>query len=175
MSLGQPGGWSYARTFRAGSPTVFVNLFNNQWSTNFALWNGGTWTSRVRIWPAEDGSADLAMITRSWEARQPALAAIVDAPAGPLPVSQPGVEVSMPGVLVTAFGANPDGRGTLLRLWEQAGRRGVCRVRLPGGTAAKHVQPVDLRGRPVGKTRAVREGEIIANMEPFAPVSLLLE
>lgn len=175
VSLGEPGGWRYSRSFQARSATVFVNLFNNQWSTNFALWNGGTWTSRVRLWATGGKGSDLAMIAGSWEARQPALAAVSDGAAGSLPVSQSGVALSMRGVLVTAFGPNPDGQGTLLRLWEQAGGRGACRVRLPRGTAARQAQPVDLRGRPAGKPLPVRDGEISVAIEPFAPVSLLLE
>ena len=175
VSLGQPGGWRYSRTFDARPATVFVNLFNNQWSTNFALWNGGTWTSRVRLWATEGKEADLAMITGSWEARQPVVVAGSDGPAGTLPVSQSGLELSQHGVLVTAFGPNPDGEGTLLRLWEQAGGRGVCAVRLPRGMAVRQAQPLDLRGRPSGKPLPVRGGNISVTLEPFAPISLLLE
>ena len=50
VSLDRPGLWKYSREFTPKRPVVFVNLFNNQWSTNFRLWNSGTWTSRVRLW-----------------------------------------------------------------------------------------------------------------------------
>ena len=53
VSIGAPGLWSYLREFGKRPPLVFVNLFNNQWSTNFAQWVGGSWTSRVRLWPIE--------------------------------------------------------------------------------------------------------------------------
>ena len=49
VSLGEPGGWKYSKEFTPRKPRVFVNLFNNQWTTNFRLWNAGTWTSRVRL------------------------------------------------------------------------------------------------------------------------------
>jgi hypothetical protein len=81
------------------------------------------------------------------EARQPAVAAFAARPKGRLPAGAAGLEPSMPGVLMTAFGANPHGSGTLLRLWEQAG----------GG------------GEPV----RVNHGEFTVAVEPFAPVSLL--
>ena len=45
---------------------------------------------------------------------------------------------------------NPDGPGTLVRPWEQAGQGGDCSVQLPAGRHVSSVQPVDLRGRPRG-------------------------
>ena len=54
------------------------------------------------------------------------------------------------GLLVTAFGPNPYGEGTLLRLWEQVGMQGTVTVRLPAGFKARRVQPCDLRGQPLG-------------------------
>ena len=57
--------WSVWTSQVAGSTTrylcpqrshVYVNLFNNQWTTNFRLWNEGTWTSRVRLWSLEKGT-----------------------------------------------------------------------------------------------------------------------
>ena len=50
VSLDTPGCWKYSLDFVPKKPVAFVNLFNNQWSTNFRLWNRGTWTSRVRLW-----------------------------------------------------------------------------------------------------------------------------
>jgi len=48
-------------------------------------------------------------------------------------------------VLVTAFGSNPDGAGTLLRLWETSGKAGSRYVKLPAGLHVKSVQPINLR------------------------------
>jgi alpha-mannosidase len=50
---------------------------------------------------------------------------------GDLPVAAAGVQLSMKGVVITAFGKNPDGEGTILRLWEQAGNSGLCTITLP--------------------------------------------
>ena len=44
VSLGGPGGWKYTTNSVSQRAAVFVNLFNNQWTTNFRLWNEGTWT-----------------------------------------------------------------------------------------------------------------------------------
>ena len=61
--------------------------------------------------------------------------------AGTLPIVQKGLELSTRGVLVTAFGPNPGGPGTVLRLWECAGQGGPCEVRLP---AALDVRQINL-------------------------------
>ena len=52
VSLDQPGCWKYDPVFVPQRSHVYINLFNNQWTTNFRLWNEGTWTSRVRLWSA---------------------------------------------------------------------------------------------------------------------------
>ena len=154
---------------------AFVNLFNNQWDTNFRLWNRGTWTSRVRLWAIEHYSADAAIITPSLEARNPLLAATADGAPGALAVSQRGVELSRKGISVTAYGSNPDGPGTVLRLWELAGSSGITKVSLPEGTNIKQVQPVDLRGRPVGNPIPVKNGSFKVEVGAFAPVSLVFD
>jgi len=41
---------------------------------------------------------------------------------------------------VTAFGKNPDGPGTVLRVWEQAGHAGEMTVAIPG--KFRHAMPV---------------------------------
>jgi alpha-mannosidase len=83
--------------------------------------------------------------------------------------------LSRPGVQVTAFGPNPDGAGTILRLWELAGRSGLCAVRLPGRLPATQAQPVDLRGRPTGAAVPIRDGGFDLELKAFAPISLRLE
>jgi alpha-mannosidase len=173
VSLDTPGCWRYSLDFVPRKPVAYVNLFNNQWSTNFRLWNRGTWTSRVRLWAIQHYAAEASLITPSLEARQPLLAAAADGAPGTLPPSGRGVELSRKGIQVTAYGANPDGAGTVLRLWEQAGKSGTTTVRLPEGMNIKQVQPVDLRGRPDGKPIPVRNSSFKVEVGAFAPVSLV--
>jgi hypothetical protein len=92
-----------------------------------------------------------------------------------LPPSRHGLELSRKGILITAYGANHDGPGTVLRLWEEAGQSGTVRVRLPEGRDVKDVQPVDLRGRPVGQSIPVKSGSFKVQVPAFAPVSLVLD
>ncbi len=174
VSLDMPGCWQYSLDFIPRKPVAYVNLFNNQWSTNFRLWNRGTWTSRVRLWAIEHYAAEPSLITPSLEARYPLLAAASAGAPGGLPPSRRGLELSRKGILVTAFGSNPDGTGTVLRLWEQAGNSGTVKVRLPEGISIKQVQPVDLRGCPIGKPIAVKNGSFKVEVGAFAPVSLVL-
>ena len=174
VSLGEPGGWKYSKTFTPRKSRVFVNLFNNQWTTNFRLWNAGTWTSRVRLWAVTGDDAERNLVTPSEEARCPLLAGVADGPAGELPATQGGLELSRRGVLVTAFGDNPDGPGQVLRLWEYAGQSGKCTVRLPASMEIDAVQPVDLRGRPQGAPIPVRHGSFSVRLQAFAPASFLL-
>lgn len=174
VALGEPGCWRYDREYEPPRPTVFVNLFNNQWSTDFRLWSGGSWTSRVTLWAVDGPDPEQGLITPSLEARYPLVATALDAPSGGAPATRAGLGLSRGGVQVTAFGPNPDGPGTILRLWELAGRGGPCLVSLPEGIRVEAVRPVDLRGRAVGRAVAVRDGRFRVHLRPFGPTSLVL-
>jgi hypothetical protein len=174
VSLHTPGCWKFSSDFMPKAPVVFVNLFNNQWDTNFRLWNAGTWTARVRLWSVAREDDASSLITPSLEARYPLLAASAEGEAGSLPPRERGVELSRKGVLITAFGPNPDGAGTILRLWELAGQGSSCRVLLPGGMGAASIQPVNLRGCAEGPATTAQDGSLSVEMKPFAPISLVI-
>lgn len=175
VSLDTPGCWKFSRDFVPEKPVAFLNLFNNQWNTNFRLWNSGTWTARVRLWAFRRYAAEAGLITPSLESRYPLLAAVAQGAGGKAPKNQSGLTLSRRGVLVTAFGDNPDGRGTILRLWELAGQTGKCRVELPAGLKIKTVLPVDLRGRAIGQPVRVKARSFTAPLHAFAPSSYLLD
>lgn len=174
VSLGRPGGFRFTREWSPRKPTVFVNLFNNIWGTNFQQWIAGSWTSRVRIWSVEGKGTEADLITPGWEARTPLVVAYADGPAGKLPPVQSGLELSRKGVLVTAFGPNPDGEGIILRLWEQAGEDGVCKVKLPEAMRGHKTRLCDLRGRLIEGTIVSRDGLLEVPLTHFAPTSVLL-
>jgi hypothetical protein len=175
VSLGEPGGWKYTKEWTPRKGRVFVNLFNNQWTTNFRLWNSGTWTSRVRLWPVSGDDVAVNLVTPSDEARSPLLAVCVDGPAGKLPAVRTGLSLSRTGVQVTAFGPNPDGDGLVLRFWEQAGKSGDVEVELPPNPRVDFVQPVDLRGRPTGAPVPVKAGRFKTSIRAFGPASFVLK
>ena len=190
VSLERPGLWRYSRDFVAHKPDVFVMLFNNVYSTNFAQWIEGSWSSRVRLWlPDRRESTPSSLIGNSWEARVPCLAAVSDASPGKLPPQATGLAVeklasreapaaaglSSRGPLVTAFGPNPYGEGTILRLWEQAGDGGAFAVHLPSGMNVGAAKPCDLRSQPTGSPITVSgQGVFIAKIGPMAPASFIL-
>lgn len=178
VSLDSPGCWRYSRRWEPERPRVYINLFNNQWTTNFRYWNEGTWTTRARVWPLGGGAPPAgaeAIVVPSMEARSPLLGAWAHGPAGTLPASRAGVAVSRPGILLTAFGAGPDGAGAILRLWDQTGVAGRVEVALPEGLRARSARPVTLRGEPRGAPIAIEGGRFAFDLSAYAPASFALE
>ncbi len=174
LSLGEPGIYKFKGNWPNPKPSVYVHLFNNKWNTNFrSFWNGG-FSARVRLWPIAKFDAEKDLVTPSEETLAPMLTGLCNYKAGALPPAARGLALSRKGITVTAFGPNPDGEGTLLRLWEVAGTSGDCTVTLPEAMNVKSVRPVDLRGQPTGEPLPVRGGKITTPVKAFAPVSLRL-
>jgi hypothetical protein len=175
VSLGVPGCYKFDRTYVPEKSTIYFNLFNNQWTTNFRFWNEGKWTYRFRIWSFDAYHATSSLITPSLEMRYPVKTASFNGSRGKLPLSRTGIKVSREGIIVTAFGKNPDGNGTVLRLWEQAGLTGKVTVEMPEGFKIKNAILVDLRGERSGKKLIVSEDKMTFEMGAFAPISILLD
>ena len=165
--MGRPGDWRYSKDYLPTDSVVYVNLFNNQWGTNFQQWIGGTWSSTVRVWPIRNQAEAGELAANSIEWRGEAIAALADGAAGTLPLSQPGMAVSRKGIQVTAFGANPDGDGIILRLWELAGQAGPVSVSWPPAWKTGRGSAVNLRGAPTGG--------ITTDIRANAPLSILIE
>jgi hypothetical protein len=175
IGLGEPGLWKFSLDHIPKIPSVFVNVYNNMWNTNFPLWQEGSWSERVRIWPIDKNTETVANLSeKSWEARVPLLIGTSDGEAGKLPVKNEGISISRRGVLVTAFGENPDGKGTVLRVWEQEGISGSVAVTLPKGSNYTKAVPVNLRGEVIGKPMPVKKNKLTLFMHAYAPVSFIL-
>jgi alpha-mannosidase len=175
VSLGEPGLWKFSRHYTPYRARVFINLYNNEWDTNFPLWQDGSWNSRVRLWVVRGGDAEKSLITPSWEARSPLIAVFADGPRGKLPVEKTGLKLSRRGVLVTNFGPDPYSDKMLLRVWELAGNSGALTITLPADFSATWAMPVNLRGEPAGKAVKIAGGRLALKLGAFAPASFRLE
>jgi hypothetical protein len=175
VSLGEPGLWKFSLNDFPRRARVFINLYNNQWDTNFPLWQDGSWNSRVRLWVVRGGNAEKNIITPSWETREPLVAAYSDGPRGKLPVEKTGLKLSRRGVLVTLFGPDPYSDKTLLRVWEQAGNSGSLTVNLPADFKATKAMPVNLRGEPAGDALKIHNSTFNFKLGAFTPASFRLE
>lgn len=175
LSFGVPGLWKFSMDYVPTVSTVFVNLYNNMWNTNFRLWQEGSWSERVRIWTKPKNEQTVANLTKaSWETRMPLLTGVAEGDAGNLPLKKTGLFVSEAGVLVTAFGDNSDGEGTILRLWEQAGNSCNITVTLPKGSTYTQAIPVNLRGEAIGKPIIISGTKLEFFLHAYAPSSFVL-
>jgi alpha-mannosidase len=181
VSLDRPGIWKFSKDaaeFTPKKPVVYLNLYNNMWNTNFRYWYTGTWSSRVRLstFDAKTAPEDV-IATSALEARNPMLVTrLLGTSTGKsLPLEQSGLSVSRKGTNVTAFGANPDGPGTLLRVWEMAGLSGDLTVTLPSGEKSTKALPVNLRGEKAGAPLDIKNGKLVFPLKAYAPASFVLE
>ena len=174
VSLGEPGLMKFNGAYVPTQARVFINLQNNVWHTNFLDWFSGRIEADLRLWSFDRYQA-AALTVPGLGAKRPLLAAVADGPAGPLPARQPGLTLSRPGVLVTAFGPDPDGNpGTLLRVWDHSGDSGKLTVTLPPAMRATKATPVDLRGAKSGPPIEIMDGHLTFDLGPFAPASWIV-
>lgn len=176
VSLGEPGCWKFSWDYVPEKADVFVNLFNNQWNTNFRLWNEGTWKQTVRIWTFEKYDPESSLIRPALEARFPMVGMTAPEPEkrGKLPTKAAGLELSRHDVLVTSFGIDPTTNKRMLRLWEQAGKDGPCTITFPAGLNVSSARRCDLRGRPVGDPLPVADNRLTVDIRHNAPLNLEL-
>ena len=188
VSLGEPGCWKFSWTNVPRTSDLYFNLFNNQWTTNFRLWNEGDIRASFVLWTfdAVDNESDL--VTRSLESmalylplpdawlRKAVATAGMEDDDGGQDGGLRGISLSRKGIAVTAFGPDVDSGKLTLRLWEMAGGDGEVEVRLPVGLAVGTVLECDLRGEPLPKPPiSVIDGRFVVPVPPYAPVCLVLE
>ncbi|TWF41624.1 glycosyl hydrolase family 38 [Chitinophaga polysaccharea] len=163
VSIDQPGIGVYSQTRTLSTGTVFSNLYNNVWGTNFTEWVEGSHAAKFYIWSYKNYDAASSFITPAEETRTP-LSAAFYAPtglafaynyetSGELPNIQSGLSLDRKGILVTSF--NKTGAEAKIRFWEEAGRSGKCTVTLPGNASFKKAYLCNLRGELLDKNGIV--------------------
>ena len=110
----------------------------------------------------------------SEEIRNPLMTAYTSGVAGDLAATAKGVSISEKGVLVTFFGKNRDGKGDIIRLWEQNGKTSNCAVSLPLGSKYKLAQPCNLRGEKSGAIISIKNNTFQVTMNANQPASFIL-
>ncbi|MGD0727812.1 MAG: glycosyl hydrolase-related protein [Spirochaetia bacterium] len=165
-----------------GAPTLYFNLFNTQWGTNFPQWIGGDFTYRYRLIPHE-GSWRRA---RAWEHASAALQ-----PPGCYRVSTPGMaggamlpaellasgllERPAKGLQTVTLKHAEGGDGIILRLQEPTGRGGnrTLRFRVPAGAAAPRVVRCSLLEDEQQDLPGVRSRDSLILSFPVRPFEVL--
>ncbi len=174
MSFGNNGLCTIDPEYVPTKPLALVSMFNNLWTINFPYWIKGSLSSRVRIWAIENLN-DSSLVIAATEARYPVMVGYAEGPAGKLPATATGLELSRKGVDLVSLTSNLDGKGSLIRLWEQFGTSGNLIVKFPEGTRFTKATPVNLRGEIVGKPISVSDRTLKFFMKAYSPSSFILE
>lgn len=155
---------------------VYVNLYNNQWGTNFTEWIEGSFSSRFYVWSYNGYNAEKSFITPSEETRSPLYGIFFDGTEGKIPLSGAGVTLNRKGILLTAFGKNRDGEGTIIRLWEQSGNEGLCKISLPVNNFFNKAFPCNLRGELTdSKYITIINNQFEVNIKANQPATFILK
>lgn len=174
ISIDNPGLFQFSKKKQLKTGKVFVNLYNTQWGTNFTEWIEGSFSSRMYIWSYSSYDSESSFITPSEETRVPLKGVFFDGPAGRSPAESSGISLSRKGVLLTAYKA--EGNGRLLRLWEQAGKSGLCEVVLPAYSSFKKAYSCDLRGKIADESGIdIRNNSFHFNIKANQPLTFILK
>jgi alpha-mannosidase len=174
MSFGEKGIYTIDPVYVPKTSLCSVSIFNNLWTINFPYWIEGTIVSRVRIWAIHDLKPSN-LIEPAMEAQYPVFAVIADGVKGNLPESASGLKFSRPGISLISYQSNPDGKGTILRIWEQVGKSSILMVTFPNGAKYTTATAVNLRGDILGKPISISNRTLKFYIHSYAPSSFVLE
>ncbi len=175
ISIDERGLYKFSGKKELRGSRIYVNMFNTQWGTNFAEWIEGSFSSKLYIWSYSGYDPEKSLITPSEETRVPLYGVYYEGTSGDAPVTDTGLTLSSKGVIITSFGRNRDGKGLILRLWEQAGKGGKCTVTLPHGSVFKRASECNLRGERINNAVIqIIEGKFTVDLKPNKPTSFIL-
>jgi len=175
VSMDRPGLWKYSGNFIPTKSNVFINLYNNQWSTNFTEWIEGSWSSKIYVWFGGKYDAESSLISPSNEIRSPLKGTIQGGGDGKLSAIQSNISLSEKGIAISAFIPNPDGEGFILRLWEQTGSPTKVTIKLNPAFNFKTAQPCNLRGVHYGNEIQIRNHSFQVSINGNQPLTFILK
>ena len=174
VSIDKPGLFQFSEKKELKTGSVFVNLYNTQWGTNFTEWIEGSFSSCTYIWSYNKYDPEVNFITPSEETRVPLKGVFYEGPRGESPLLQEGISLSRKGILLTAF--KEEGEGKLLRLWEQAGNSGSCSVSLIKDSDYKKAYLCNLRGEIIDeKGIEISNNSFQFVFKAYQPLSFILK
>ena len=123
--------------FHPKTSTLFSYAMNNYWHTNYRAGQGGTFTFRYALTSAKD--FDPAALSRfGWESMEsPTMDSVINQdkvgnPDEPLPAEGTSfLGIDNPNVVLITWKLAEDGKGTILRLQEIAGRASEADIQFP--------------------------------------------
>ena len=178
VSLDQPGAWLFSNEFVPKKATIYFNLFNNVWTTNFRLWNEDDIHASFVLWTFDKYDNESSLITPSLETLALNYSTPVFIKEAEADKWTEGVAVNRKGIYITAFGKDADTGALMLRLWEMAGYGKDApnvEVTLPSGMQAESAVSCDLRGRPIAIPINILDGKFTVPVKPYSPVNLQIE
>ena len=174
ISLDSRGLFQFSDNKQLENSKVFVNLYNNQWGTNFTEWIEGSFSSKLYIWSYEKYDSEASFITPSEETRVPLMSVYFEGERGNIATVQEGVTLSRKGILITSYRKIKEGME--LRLWEQSGKEGNCIVNLPSTSNYQWAYPSNLRAEIIDKEgMKISENSFQFNIKANQPLSFILK
>ncbi|MBS1816099.1 MAG: hypothetical protein JSS87_14605 [Acidobacteria bacterium] len=165
--------------FHAASSTLFSYAMNNYWHTNYQAGQGGTFNFRY-IMTSTSQFSPSAFSKLGWENMEPVeLNRLIPPdkigdPDRPLPASGASfLEVAGDNVILTDWKIAEDGKGTILRLQETAGKSTQATVHIP----RLHLQAATLCNAVEDNQQslAVQNDMVSVNLKPFEVVTIRLQ
>jgi alpha-mannosidase len=162
------------RTYIPNNGHLYSYVMSNIWNCNYPLWQGGKTDFDYAITSGDPAEDVVESVRFGWDRHIPLEARWVPAAAREV---QPqwtgaGIEVEPANVIVSAMKPAEDGKGTVLRLYETAGRSSQVRLRagFRSFTAAHRASLVEEELEPL----KLREDILQLEMRPHELVTLLL-
>jgi hypothetical protein len=179
FSIGSPAIARFDGSAVPGGSTLYFNLFNTQWGTNFPQWIGGDFRFRFRLVPhAGDWRA-----ARAWELAAAALQPPSCLPVHPTASAGPAwglLRNPVPGLETVTLKTAEDGSGVILRLREPTGRGGrrTLRFRLPAAGPAPKLFACTLLEdelEALSTARSRDTASVTLTVRPFEVITLKLK